>query len=207
MPTYDVHNIENKPVGKIELDPGLFEVEIKEHLLYYVVNWQLARRRAGTASTKTRAEVSGSGRKPWKQKGSGNARAGSKRSPLWRGGGVAFGPKPRDWSYGLPKKVRRGALLSALSLKHRDGKISVLDSLELPEIKTKLVKGFLDTFGLEKVLIVIDGDNTNFKRSARNIQGVKVLRSEGINVYDLLKFDTLVLTEGAAKQLQEALLH
>ncbi|MCH7519357.1 MAG: 50S ribosomal protein L4 [Candidatus Dadabacteria bacterium] len=205
MPKYQVVDINKKSVGSIELDPSVFEAEIKEHLFYYVVNWQRAKKRAGTASTKTRGEVRGGSRKPWRQKGTGNARAGTRSSPIWRGGGIVFGPKPKDWSYSLPKKVRRNALLSALSLKHRDGKINILNNLELPGIKTKQVAEFLNLFGLNKTLIVISDENENFTKSARNLNKVKVLNSDGLNVYDILKFDSLVFTERSVQKIQEVL--
>lgn len=205
MPHYDVYDLNRNTVGTVELDPEVFESPIKEHLFYYVVNWQLAGRRSGTASTKTRGEVRGGGRKPWKQKHLGRARQGSIRAPQWRKGAIIFGPKPRDWSFSIPKKVRREALKSALSLKHRDGNILILKDLNLPQIKTKLVSEFLKGFELSRALIVINGDNENLKRSARNLKNVKVLKSDGLNVYDILRFDTLVMTEDSLLRVQEVL--
>jgi len=205
VPQYDIYDLNRNTVGTVELDPKVFESPIKEHLFYYVVNWQLASRRSGTASTKTRGEVSGGGRKPWKQKHLGRARQGSIRAPQWRKGAIIFGPKPKDWSFSIPKKVRREALKSALSLKHRDGNIVILKDFNLTQIKTKLVAEFIKGFELDKALIVISGDNENLKRSARNLQNVKVLKSDGLNVYDLLRFDTLVMTEDSLLKVQEVL--
>lgn len=200
---YDIYDLNRNIVGKLELDPGIFESQIKEHLFYYVVNWQMAGRRSGTASTKTRGEVSGGGKKPWKQKHLGRARQGSIRAPQWRKGAVIFGPRPKDWSYNIPKKVRREALKSALSLKHRDGNIVILKDFGLPQIKTRLVVDFVKRFQLEKALIIINGDNDNLKKSARNLKSVKVLKSDGLNVYDLLRFNTVVLTEDSVLKVQE----
>lgn len=205
MPEYSVYDLERNQVGTINLEPSVFEAPIREHLLYYVTNWQLARRRLGTASTKTRGEVSGGARKPWRQKGTGRARQGSIRAPHWRKGGIVFGPKPKDWSFKLPKKLRRQALITALSQKHASGSISIVKNFDLPEIKTKQVAGFLERFNLRKALIVIDGDNDRLVKSARNIKEVKVIKREGLNVFDILKYDSLVLTEGSAISIQEGL--
>ncbi|MFQ5788144.1 MAG: 50S ribosomal protein L4, partial [Thermodesulfobacteriota bacterium] len=175
----------------------------KEHLLHTVVTWQLARRRSGSASTKTRAEVRGGGAKPWKQKNLGRARQGSIRSPLWRKGGVAFGPKPRDWSFNIPKKIRRQALKSALSIKHRDGKILLIKEFNFSEIKTKQIEEFIKKFELDDTLILLNQENENLEFSARNLKSVKVIKVEGLNVYDILRFNCLVITEGAIQRLQE----
>ncbi|MGQ0794498.1 MAG: 50S ribosomal protein L4 [Deltaproteobacteria bacterium] len=201
----EVFDINKNSVGSVELSPDVFEAPIKEHLFYYVVNWQMADRRAGTASTKTRGEVSGGGKKPWKQKHTGNARQGSTRATQWRHGAVAFGPRPRDWSYNIPKKVRRQALRCALSLKHRDGDLVILNDFDLPQIKTKQVAEFVKRFNLDKALILINGDNENLKRSAGNIENVKVLKTEGLNLYDVLKFKTLILTQDSLSKVQEVL--
>lgn len=205
MPEYSVYDLEGNQVGTINLESSVFEAPIREHLLYYVINWQLARRRLGTASTKTRGEVSGGSRKPWRQKGTGRARQGSIRAPHWRKGGIVFGPVPKDWSFKLPKKLRRQALITALSQKHASGSISIVKDFDLPEIKTKHVAGFLERFNLRKALIVIDDDNYKLVKSARNIKEVKVIRREGLNVFDILKYDSLVLTEGSAVSIQEGL--
>ena len=166
---------------------------------------QLNNLRAGTASTKTKGFVRGGGKKPWRQKGTGRARAGSIRSPLWVGGGTIFGPQPRDYSYRLPKKARKQALLSALSAKNRDGKIIVLDKWELAEPKTKLMRKILDDLKVTSALIVIAQSDERVERSARNLPAVKVLRVEGLNVYDLLRHEHLILTEGSLRLIEERL--
>ena len=198
-------DLKKKKTGKVELKPEIFEQPVKESLLHMVVRWQLASKRAGSASTKTRAEVSGGGKKPWKQKGLGRARSGSNRSPIWRGGGVTFGPKPKDWSFSLPKKVRKQAIKSALSHKYNENEIYVLDNFELPEIKTKQVVSFLKKFDITKCLILIDEKNENLTKSSNNLKDVKVLKNDGINVYDLLNFKHLVITKSSLEKVQEVL--
>ena len=188
-----------------QLPESIFGVPIRPHLLHQTVIMQLNNRRSGTASTKTRGRVRGSGRKPWRQKGTGRARVGSIRSPLWTGGGTTFGPQPRDYSYRLPKKARREALLSALSLRHKDEKIIVIDKLELAETKTKLMLEVLKNLGVESALIVIHESDEKVERSARNLGTVKVLRAEGLNVYDILSYEHLVLTEQALGVIEERL--
>ena len=205
MPQIDVYDLEKKKTGQVQLKSEIFEHPVKDSLLHLVVTWQLASRRAGSASTKTKGEVSGGGRKPWKQKGLGRARSGSNRSPLWRGGGITFGPKPKDWSFSLPKKVRKQAIKSALSHKYNESEIYVLDSFELSEIKTKQVVSFLKNFDITECLILIDGKNENLVRSANNLKNVKVLKSNGLNVYDLLNFKYLVMTKGLLEKVQEVL--
>lgn len=207
MPQLDLYDIEKSKVGSVELDSAIFEAPVKEHLLHTVVNWQLAKKRSGTASTKTRGEVRGGGAKPWKQKHMGRARHGSIRSPIWRKGGVVFGPKPKDWSYTVNKKTKRQALISALSLKFGGGSILALNEINLPEIKTKRISDLIQKFELKSALIVVVGDNDNLLKSARNIKNVKVLKVEGINVYDILKFDTLIMTKESLTRAQEALKH
>jgi large subunit ribosomal protein L4 len=200
----DVIDRQGTPVEKIAVADGTFAAEVKTHLFHQVVRMQLAKRRRGTASTKTRGEVSGGGRKPWRQKGTGRARAGSTRSPLWRGGGVALGPKPRDYAYKLPKKVRRAALRSALSMKIQDGLLKVIDHLDIPAPKTKQIVGFLRGLGVGKACVILLVDNhPNVQLAARNLPEVKVLRVEGVNVYDLLVHDYLVCTREALMKLQE----
>jgi len=200
----DVIDRQGTPVEKIAVADGTFAAEVKIHLFHQVVRMQLAKRRQGTASTKTRGEVSGGGRKPWRQKGTGRARAGSTRSPLWRGGGVALGPKPRDYAYKLPKKVRRAALRSALSMKTQEGLLKVIDRLDLPAPKTRQMVSFLRDLGVEKaVVILLADDNRNVQLAARNLPGVKVLRVEGANIYDLLAHDYLLCTREALLKLQE----
>jgi large subunit ribosomal protein L4 len=188
-----------------QLKEEVFGVRNRPHLLHQAVAMQLNIRRRGTASTKTKGLVRGGGKKPWRQKGTGNARAGSIRSPLWVGGGTIFGPNPRDYSYRLPKKARREALLSALSLKNREGKVIVLENLEVAEAKTKLMRKVLEELQVKSALIVIPKPDDNVERSARNIASVKVLRPEGINVYDLLRYEHLILTEVSLKLLEERL--
>jgi large subunit ribosomal protein L4 len=187
------------------LNEEIFGARVRPHLLHQAVTMQLNRRRAGTASTKSKGFVRGGGKKPWRQKGTGRARAGSIRSPLWVGGGTIFGPQPRDYSYRLPRKARREALLSALSLKRREGKILVVDKLELAEAKTKLLRQWLESLDIASVLIVIPEGDERLERSARNLPKVKVLRIDGLNVYDLLRFERLILTERAVKLLEERL--
>ena len=207
MAQIDLYNLSREKVGEVELKDEVFNGPVKPHLFYEVVKWQLAKRRRGTASTKTRAEVRGGGRKPWRQKGLGRARAGSIRSPLWRGGGVVFGPKPRDYSYPLPKKVRRAALRSALSLRYKEGKLTVLDGFDLGQIKTKLFVEAMEKLGLkgEKVLIVTDGKDEVLERSARNVPWAKVLRCEGLNVYDVLNYRHLLILRSALPKIEERL--
>jgi large subunit ribosomal protein L4 len=206
MPVAGVYDIENNRVSEIELSDAVFDVEVNEAVLYDVVRMQMAARRLGTASTKRRQEVRGGGRKPWRQKGTGRARVGTIRSPLWRGGGVVFGPQPRSYAYKVPKKVRKLALMSALSMKVKEGRILILKDFPMDEIKTKKFKEVIDRFGLKKVLLVMDKSNPVLEKSSRNIQGIKVIRSEGINVYDLLNYDHVVLFEPSVKMIEGALL-
>jgi large subunit ribosomal protein L4 len=188
-----------------QLNEAIFGAKTRPHLLHQTVVMQLANRRAGSAATKTKGFVSGGGKKPWRQKGTGRARAGSIRSPIWVGGGTVFGPQPRDYSYRLPRKARREALLSALSLKNREGKIIVIDKLELEAPKTKLMVNALAELKVDSALIVIPQADAKIERSARNLSKVKVLRVEGLNVYDLLRYEHLILTDGALKLLEERL--
>lgn len=188
-----------------KLKDEIFAVKTRPHLLHQAVIMQLANRRAGTAATKSKGFVSGGGKKPWRQKGTGRARAGSIRSPIWVGGGTIFGPTPRDYSYRMPRQARREALLSALSAKNRDGKIIVVDRFEPEEAKTKIMAKALADLKIQSVLIVIAESNERIERSARNLPRVKVLRVEGVNVYDLLRYEHLILTEGALRRLEERL--
>ncbi|MCB2187784.1 MAG: 50S ribosomal protein L4 [Deltaproteobacteria bacterium] len=205
MPTVDVFDAQNQKVGEIELKDEIFGVEIKPYLLHEVVTWQLACRRQGTASTKTRGEVRGGGKKPWRQKGTGRARSGSRRSPLWRGGGTIFGPKPRDYSYNVPKKVRKAALKVALTDKLREEKLLVVRGHGLEQIKTKDFIEVMSRFALENVLWITDQPDQVLELSARNVPRVKVLRAEGLNVYDILRYDRLVLSEPAVGRIEERL--
>lgn len=205
MPQLEIYNIDKGKVGSFDLDPEIFEAPVRKHLLHAVVNWQLTKRRAGTSSTKTRGEVSGGGKKPWKQKHLGRARQGSIRAPQWRKGAIIFGPKPKDWSYSINKKTRKQALISALSLKHGEGSLFGLNGFELPAIKTKQVADFVKRFELKSALIIVGGENENLLKSSRNIPNVKVIRVEGLNVYDILKFDALVMTQDSLERAQEVL--
>lgn len=205
MPQLEIYNIDKGKVGSFDLDPEIFEAPVRKHLLHAVVNWQLTKRRAGTSSTKTRGEVSGGGKKPWKQKHLGRARQGSIRAPQWRKGAIIFGPKPKDWSYSINKKTRKQALISALSLKHGEGSLFGLNGFELPAIKTKQVADFVKRFELKSALIIVGSENENLLKSSRNIPNVKVIRVEGLNVYDILKFDALVMTQDSLERAQEVL--
>ncbi len=188
-----------------QLNEAIFGARTRAHLLHQTVVMQLANRRAGSASTKSKGFVRGGGKKPWRQKGTGRARAGSIRSPIWVGGGTTFGPQPRDYSYRLPRTARREALLSALSLKNRDGKIIVVDKFELEAAKTKMMVKALAELKVESAVIVIAQSNETIERSARNLPKIKVLRVEGVNVYDLLRYDHLILTQEALQRLEERL--
>jgi large subunit ribosomal protein L4 len=205
MSKIDVYNSNKEVVSSVELNPAVFEAPIKEHLFWDVVKMQLANRRKGTARTKTRAEVAGSGRKPYRQKGTGRARAGSVTSPIWVGGGTIFGPKPRDHSYKVPKKVRKAALRSALIKKLSEGKLIVMEGFDIPEIKTKRFLEIMEKLGLSKVLIVIAEHDKNLELSARNVRDVKILMAEGLNVFDVLKYDSVVVTRGALELINKAL--
>jgi large subunit ribosomal protein L4 len=205
MPTAAVYNIENIKVNDIELSESIFGAPVNEDVIYQVVRMQMAALRSGTACTKGRSEVSGGGKKPWRQKGTGRARAGHSRSPLWKGGGTVFGPKPRSFAFKVPKKVRRLALVSALSMKFKDEKLTILNEFPMDEIKTKRFQQVLDTFGFKKTLFVIDGDRTVLLKSSRNIPDVKMIRSEGINVYDLLKYEHVVFLEPAVNKIEGVL--
>lgn len=203
MANVSVYNMEGKTVGTIELNDAVFGVEVNEHLVHLAVVQQLANKRQGTQSAKTRAEVSGGGRKPWRQKGTGHARQGSTRSPQWKGGGVVFAPKPRDYSFKLNRKEKRLALKSALSSRVAAEKIIVLDELKLDEIKTKKMVAVLDNLKVNKALVVLGEKNDNVILSARNLPTVRTALPNTINVYDILKYDTLVLTKDAVAKIEE----
>jgi large subunit ribosomal protein L4 len=206
MPKVQVVNMQGAPVGEIELDEYVFGIEPHIHVLHSAVVAQLASLRRGTSSTLLRGEVRGGGRKPWRQKGTGRARAGSSRSPLWRGGAVLFGPKPRDYSYKLPKKVRRLALRSALSSKLKEANLVVVDEINLAEVKTREMVKLLQALNIDKKALVVTRENDeSVIRSARNIEGVKAMQVEGLNVLDLLRHDTLVITKAAVTKTQEVL--
>jgi len=201
----DVLGKGGKKVSEIKLADGFLGDAVREGLLYETVKMQLASRRSGTASTKTRSEVRGSNAKPWRQKGTGRARAGTKKSPVWRHGGVAFGPRPRDYSYKMPKKAVREALRSALLFKYNEGRLKVLDALELAEPKTKLALEVLAGLKISNALIVTDNDNGNLALAVRNLKGFKHIDAAAVNVYDVLRHDELVLTRGAFEKLQARL--
>jgi large subunit ribosomal protein L4 len=201
-----VYDIGNQKVSDINLDDRIFDVKINPALFYDVVRKDLASERKGTASTKNKALVRGGGAKPWRQKGTGRARAGSRRSPLWRGGGTIFGPMPRDYSISLPKKVKRAALRAALSLKHQEGKLILLKDFPLEVYKTRQVLEVLRRFQVQDALIITDEKNSFLERSARNIQGIEVLRYEGLNVYDILNHEHLILLHPTVEKIEGALL-
>jgi len=203
MSTVEVKNIKNEKVGEIELNDQVFNREVKAYLLHDVVRYQRAARRAGTASTKTRGDVRGSGAKPWRQKGTGRARAGTRKSPIWRSGGTTFGPKPRDFSFKLNRKVKQQAVSMALSARLREGNLVVLDAFAMEQVKTKDFVGIMDVLELDSALIVIDSENEILHKSSRNVPGYKILRSEGLNVYDILLHEKIVLLQPAIPSLEE----
>ena len=204
MPKVSLLNVSGEQVGEIELSDAVFGIEVNEHVLYEAVKNQLANKRQGTQSAKTRAEVRGGGRKPWRQKGTGRARQGSIRAPQWVGGGIVFAPKPRDYSYKLPKKVRRLAMKSALSSKVADQEIIVLDSLSLEAPKTKDMINILDNIkAAKKALVVTVESDKNVIKSSNNIPGVETSTVNTLNVYDLLNYDSLVITQEAVKKVEE----
>ena len=203
MAKVSVYNMEGKEVGTMDLNDSIFAVEINEHLVHMAVVQQLANNRQGTQKAKTRSEVSGGGRKPWRQKGTGHARQGSTRSPQWTGGGVVFAPTPRDYSFKLNKKEKRAALKSALSSRVQENKLIVLDELKLDAIKTKDFKKVLDNLKVSKALVVLNDNDQNVVLSARNIPDVKTTPAELINVYDILKYDTFFTTKDAVSKIEE----
>lgn len=200
-----VYDINRNQVAERELDDAVFNTEVKEYLIHDMVRYQLAARRQGTAKTKNRTEVSGGGRKPYKQKGTGNARQGSRRAPNHVGGGTVFGPTPRSYEFKLNRKVKKAALTSALSARYRDEQLVVLSELALEQISTKGFVEVLKRFDLDKTLVVVEGDDRTVELSARNLPNVKVLRAEGVNVYDVMKYPRLLLTAGAVDQIEGAL--
>jgi large subunit ribosomal protein L4 len=206
MPSVDVLDLKNQKVGSVELADAVFGAPVNEDLLYEAVRHYLAGRRRGTAATKTRHEVAGSGKKLWKQKGTGRARMGSIRSPLWRHGGTTHGPQPRDYSYHLPRKMQLGALRSALSAKLRDGELRVVRDFAVSEPKSKLMRQALSSLEAKKTVLVVDNsDNRNLQLSSRNLEGVKLVTSREVNVYDLLGHEQILLSEAAAAKLSEGL--
>ena len=204
MPKINVLNVSGQNVGEIELNDSIFNIEVNEHVLYEAVKCQLANRRQGTQSTKTRAEVRGGGRKPWRQKGTGRARHGSTRSIIWVGGGVAFAPKPRDYSYSLPKKVRRLALKSALSSKVQDNEMIVVDEIAFEAPKTKeMMNLFKNVNSAKKTLVVTADNDVNVVKSVRNIEGANVCHVSTLNVYDILNCDSFIITKDAVNKVEE----
>ncbi len=206
MAVTDLYNTKKEKVGEVDLNDDLFAVAVKPYILHDVVKMQLANRRAGTACTKTRVEVSGSSAKPFRQKGTGRARAGNRRSPLWRGGGVVFGPKPRSYAYKLPKKVRRLGLRMALSARFAEENMVVLDQFQLDEIKTKKFISVMKDLGVDNALIVIPSGDDKLEKSARNVPGFKVLPTMGVNVYDILHYKNLIILQSTIEQLEKRLL-
>ena len=203
MANVSVLNMEGKEVGSMELNDAVFGVEINEHLVHQAVVLQLANNRQGTQKAKTRSEVSGGGRKPWRQKGTGHARQGSTRAPQWTGGGVVFAPVPRDYSFKMNKKEKRAALKSVLTSKVQENKFIVLDELKLAEVKTKEMKKVLDNLKVNNALVIIGDDSENVALSARNIAGVQTASVNTINVFDLLKHNTVVVTKAAVETIEE----
>ena len=203
MANVKVYNIEGKEVGTIELNDAIFGVEVNEHLMHMAVVQQLANKRQGTQKAKTRSEVSGGGRKPWRQKGTGHARQGSTRAPQWVGGGVVFAPTPREYSFKLNKKEKRAALKSALTSRVLENKFIVLDEMNFGEIKTKNFQNMLNNLSVSKALVVLEEGNTNAVLSARNIADVKTAGTNTINVYDILKYNTVITTKAAVATIEE----
>ncbi|TKB08774.1 50S ribosomal protein L4 [Desulforhopalus sp. IMCC35007] len=206
MSTVNVVNTKNESVGEIELNDEVFNREVKEYVLHEVVRMQRAARRSGNACTKTRVEVSGGGRKPWKQKGTGRARAGSRTSPVWRGGGVAFGPKPRDYSFKVNRKVRQQAVAMALSARFQEGNLIVMDDFSLETIKTKDFVGVMGVLDVQNGLIITNDASENLTKSSRNVNGYKVLSSEGLNVYDILLHKKVILVQPVIESLEKRLM-
>ena len=203
MANVSVYNIKGKEVGTIDLNDAVFGVEVNEHLVHMAVVSQLANKRQGTQKAKTRSEVSGGGRKPWRQKGTGHARQGSTRAPQWTGGGVVFAPTPRDYSFKLNKKERRAALKSALTSRVEEKEFIVVDEINFDEIKTKKFQDVLNNLSVSKALVVLEDGNKNAELSARNIADVKTAKTNTINVYDILKYNTVIATKAAVQAIEE----
>lgn len=203
MAKVSVYNMEGKEVGNMDLNDAVFGVEVNEHLVHMAVLQQLANNRQGTQKAKTRSEVRGGGRKPWRQKGTGHARQGSIRAPQWKGGGVVFAPVPRDYSFKLNKKEKRAALKSVLTSRVQENKFIVVDELKMDEIKTKTFKGVLDNLNAEKALVVLNDMDANVIASAKNIPTVKTTQTNELNVFDVLKYNTVVVTKDAVATIEE----
>ena len=206
MSTVNIVNTKNESVGEVELNDAVFNREVKEYILHEVVRMQRAAKRAGTACTKTRVDVRGGGRKPWKQKGTGRARAGTRSSPLWRGGGVAFGPKPREYSFKVNRKVRQQAVAMALSARFQEGNLVVLDDFSMEQIKTKEFVKIMNVLDVDNGIIVTDNAPETLSKSSRNVNGFKVITSEGLNVYDLLLHKKVILMQPVIESLEKRLM-
>jgi large subunit ribosomal protein L4 len=206
MSIVNIYNTKNEKVGEIGLNPQIFNVEVKEHLLHDVVRMQLAGRRGGNACTKTRVEVSGGGAKPWRQKGTGRARSGSKRSPVWRGGGVVFGPKPRDYTFKLNRKVKKQALSMAMSARLQEGNLVILDAFQMDIIKTKAFMNVMNLLQLDNCIIITNENIDNLHKSSRNANGYKVVSADALNVYDILLHKKLVLVQPVIDSLEKRLM-
>jgi large subunit ribosomal protein L4 len=205
MPTIEVHDVNRASITQVEINEDVFEKKVNESIYYEVIKMQMANARKGTACTKGRSDVRGGGAKPWRQKGTGRARAGTSRSPIWKGGGIVFGPKPRDYSMNVPKKIKKQALCGAISQKRADGNLTILDKIEINEIKTSKIAEILNKLDLKSVLIIEEG-NKNLILSAKNIPGVKILSPEGLNLYDILYYKDLVITQPCLEKIQRRLL-
>lgn len=205
MATIDVYDIRKTKVGEIEVNDSVFNADVREYLIHEAVKIQLANRRAGTVAVKNRSAVSGGGKKPFRQKGTGQARQGCIRAPNFPGGGVAFGPQPKTYNLSMNKKARRAALCSALSLLFKDNKLIVLNSFDLEAISTKSFVGVLDGFAINKTLLIVDGENRNLELSARNVKDVKMLKPEGLNIFDIMKYQSIIFTENAVRKVEGAL--
>jgi large subunit ribosomal protein L4 len=205
MATIDVYDIRKTKVGEIEVNDSVFNADVREYLIHEAVKIQLANRRAGTVAVKNRSAVSGGGKKPFRQKGTGQARQGCIRAPNFPGGGVAFGPQPKTYNLSMNKKARRAALCSALSLLFKDNKLTVLNSFDLEAISTKSFVGVLDGFAINKTLLIVDGENRNLELSARNVKDVKMLKPEGLNIFDIMKYQSIIFTENAVRKVEGAL--
>lgn len=205
MPSIDLYNMNREKIGQVALDECVFASDCNEALIHQALKVQLANRRAGTVKTKTRSEVSGSGKKPFKQKGTGNARQGCKRAPQYPGGGIVFGPQPKEYSLSINKKARKAALRSLLSVQLRKEKITVLNQLDFDQISTRNFAGFLKKFDLDKTLIITENPSANLTLSCRNVPHVKLLKADGLNVFDILKYQSLIMTEGAVRLVEGAL--
>jgi len=205
MPSIAVYNMNKQQVGEIQLSDAVFSTEIKEHLMHLALRIQLANRRAGTVKTKTRSEVAGSGKKPFKQKGTGGARQGCVRAPQYPGGGVAFGPRPKEYNLSMNKKARKSAICSALSLQFKSNRLTVMDKLDFETISTKEFVGFMKRFDIDRSLIITDDLTHNLHLSSRNVPNVKLLKHDALNIFDILKYKNLIITQGALQSVEGAL--